>query len=456
MSIYGGKVKNVKIVQQGYVNSVLIGGFILVLYGFISVLTPNLKTFDSSGFRFLALSLLNILVLGYFIYNKKYVKSSLLFFKNKIGIAYTVVILLSLLSFVKAINIHESILHFSKIFTVFIATWFVSIIISLNKKALYPLSIMMCVLLLFDCFYVFGGVSKFIKREIVNLGLVKSVYSNKNILTSSLFIKIPFSLVLFYFYEKKAKLFGGVVFALSVLATLFMSSRAFYLAIITMLMLLSVFSIVRYKQTNDRFFLKKIGVLLGVTVGCFLVFTFVQSNLYPKAHKGGASVLNRLSSIAQKENISNNLRLTAWKNSFKLIKREPILGVGLGNWKVRVLEYENQYSPNYIYVYKAHNDFIEVATESGVLAGVCYALIFVFVLLVFIKVLLSNNKDENFKWYFLFFFGMVCYFFDASFNFPQDRPEVQVLFAIIIGGMIGLSNVKKNDKLNEKEFKDYE
>lgn len=430
-------------VQSKTDSSSFIESFILILYGYITVLTPGFRTFDSNSTKFLAIALLNLLVIGYVFYNKKYHKSSFLFFKNKIGISYSVLIFLSLLSFVKAINIEASILHFSKIFTIFTAAWLISIIVYNNVKALFSLSIAMSLLLLFDCYEVFKGVAKVIDKKIPSVSVIKSVYSNKNILTSSLFLKIPFALLLAYFYKGRTRFLGFFVFLLSVLATFFMSSRAFYLAIITILILLVIYSLIRYRGLKDVSFLKQYGVLVGCVLFSFFIFTIVQRNFYPKSQQKSRGIASRLSTIADSNNNSNNLRLTSWKRSGVMIKKDPFLGVGLGNWKVRVLEYENQLSTNYTYMYKAHNDFVEITTESGVLAGISYTLIFVFVALFFLKGLLAKDKGEEFKWRFLLFFCIVAYFFDAFFNFPQDRPEMQALFALVVGGAIGVVNQGK-------------
>lgn len=451
----GKKRKNTKEVQKSTDSSGFIGSFILILYGYITVLTPGFRTFDSNSTKFLAIGLLNLLVVAYIFYNKKYHQSSFLFFKNKIGISYSMLIFLSLLSFIKAINIEASILHFSKVFTIFTAAWLIAVIVYNNVKSLFYLSIAMSLLLLFDCYAVFKGISGMISKEIAGIGHIKSVYSNKNILTSSLFLKIPFTLLLAFFYGGRMRFFGFFVFLLSILATFFMSSRAFYLAIIAIVILFIIYSTVRYQQSKKIIFLKNFGVLIGCILFSFFVFTIVQKNFYPKSQKARSGIGSRLSTITEKNHSSNNLRLTAWKRSGIMIKKDPFLGVGLGNWKVRVLEYENKLSSNYTYMYKAHNDFIEIATESGILAGISFIMIFVFITLFFVKGLFSKSKGEDFKWRFLLFFCIEGYFFDAFFNFPQDRPEMQALFALIVGGSIGVINrnkleTKKTESQNEK------
>ncbi|MBC8321798.1 MAG: hypothetical protein H8E34_13865 [Bacteroidetes bacterium] len=65
--------------------------FILLAYGYITVLTPNLKRFDSNGSKFLALAILNLVVWCYFIYREHRNNSFSTFsnfFNTKIGLAH--------------------------------------------------------------------------------------------------------------------------------------------------------------------------------------------------------------------------------------------------------------------------------------------------------------------------------------------------------------------------------
>jgi len=77
--------------------------FLLISYGFVTVLTPNLMALDSNGPKFLTLSLLNLLSF-IILFTSKDLKNNSAgytsFLKNGIGIAYFVLILLSLLSFI--------------------------------------------------------------------------------------------------------------------------------------------------------------------------------------------------------------------------------------------------------------------------------------------------------------------------------------------------------------------
>ena len=102
------------------------------------------------------------------------------------------------------------------------------------------------------------------------------------------------------------------------------------------------------------------------------VFSLLYRIIYTLKKYDKALVSVRvLAEVANQENQSNNLRKTAWViTATDMIPNDPLLGVGIGNWKVRFLQYENSYSPHYIYMYKNHNDFLELTAEAGIFAGV--------------------------------------------------------------------------------------
>lgn len=431
--------KKTKNIQTKNETPKFISSLLLIAYGFVTVLTPNFRTFDSNGPKFLSFAILNLVVFLILLNIKDIKKNLFNFFDGKIGFAYAILMILSLLSFTKSININESILHFSKVFTTFSAAWLVATIVRYDKNSLKPLAIAMSILLFIDSYQTFENISMFIKGKLQSIGLIKASYSNKNILSSAIFIKIPFAIWLFMFSKKWARFIGGLAMFTGFLATLFLGSRAFYMATLFVSAIMVVYLLIKYKKESHKKYLSNLGYYSLIVAASFVIFSFVQQNLYPKAAVPGTGLASRISTITDSDNISNNLRLTAWKMSSKLIKREPLLGVGLGNWKIRVLEYENQESSNYTYMYKNHNDFIETAAESGIIAGIAFLSMFVFVFLYFAIVLFKKPNFNYEKLLFLPAFGIFAYSFDAFFNFPQDRPEIQSLFSIYLGIGAGLA-----------------
>jgi tetratricopeptide (TPR) repeat protein len=420
----------------------LVYSLILIAFGYVTVLTPNMMAFDSNGPKFMTLALLNLVVFAY-LFTRKEIKQntdfSLSFFKSWTGIFYVGLMIVSVLSFIKAINVLESILHFCKIFTVFSTAYLVSVIIRIDRRHLTHLAIAMTALLLFDGFSVFYNIHKYIKGELTDIVLIKTVYSNKNILAASIFVKIPYALWLLTFEKGWKRGFAIVSGSAGLLATLFMSTRAFYIGLFVLTLAYVAYLLINYLKEKRKIYIRNIALYTGGLVAAIIVFGLTQQFLYPK-NSGiyNVGITQRLATISSKEE-SAGKRLSAWERSFHVIKKEPLLGCGLGNWKVVTLQEENQTNTNYIYQYKAHNDFIETTTEVGIFGGIFFVAIFFVVLFRFFRSIKAQEDTEYLKYIFLPAFGLLAYFFDAFFNFPQDRPEIQALFALFAGSGIALT-----------------
>ena len=434
----------------------LLTSLLLIAYGYVTVITPNWMAFDSNASKFYTFAILNLVVVAMVFLIKDFRERTQVlfgFFNNKIGIAYSIVMVFALLSFTKAIDIEEAILHYSKIFVTFTAAWMVSALVIYNKKSLAPLALAMTLLLFYDFLITMGGVKDII-RGISSDYNIKGGYSNKNILASAMFIKIPFAIWLFYFNKKTLyRLLGGIGILVGTLAIFFMSTRTFYLATILTVVIFAIYGIIDYFIRKKRETGGKVLIHVGLVVLAFGIFTFVQNFMYPQQIRQSTSFGARLAEVANQENSSNNLRKTAWViTATDMIPNNPILGVGIGNWKVRFLQYENSYSPHYIYMYKNHNDFLELTAEAGIFAGLAFIAIFFLAAYYFLWGTYKEKDNKKEQWFFLPLFGLFAYSFDAFFNFPQDRPEIQALFSLYVGTAVGLAVLyyKKNNKEEKK------
>jgi len=420
---------------------------ILLGYILLPVFTHGFNTLDSNGPKFLAIALLNLISFNLLLADpdsKKHPEIRSGFFRSFIGIAYTLFLAISLLSFFNAINIGESILALVKIFTVFSATYILFIIFRSNRKYLLFVAIAINIVLLVDCLTVFYNMLHLITGKVSTVYDIKSVYSHKNILASALFVKLPVSIWLMFYSIGWKKIFGYIVGLSAILATFLLSTRAFYLGLIFLLIALIAFAIVRFFVAEKKSQLMTIAKWTGLCIIALVVFVIAQQLLFPKKDSiiGNTGIVSRLSSISYDES-STNARISSWKRTLKLISEHPVLGVGTGNWKVQVLKYENPTIGDHIFMYKNHNDFLEMTAETGIPGGLAYLSIFIMILYGFIKVCLKAGNDEDrLKLLFFSAFGIVAYSVDAFFNFPADRAEIQTLFAIYTASAIAFTEIK--------------
>jgi len=374
--------------------------FLLIAYGYVTVITPNWMAFDSNATKFYTFAILNLVVVALVFFIKEFRERTQVlfgFFTNKMGIAYSLIMVMALLSFSKAINTEEAILHFFKIFTAFSAAWMVSALVIYYKEGIVVLALAMTILLCYDFLVAMDGIKGVIKGTTTDLA-IKGSYSNKNILASAMFIKIPFAIWLFYFRKENfLRIIGGIGVTLGTLAIFFMSTRTFYLATILTMVVFIIYGAIDFFILKRRETGVKVLTHVGLVVIAFGIFSFVQNYLYPQEVRQSTSFGARLAEVANQENQSNNLRKTAWViTATDMIPNDPLLGVGIGNWKVRFLQYENSYSPHYIYMYKNHNDFLELTAEVGILGGLAFVAIFLLAAFYFIKST-YKNKDSVYR-----------------------------------------------------------
>lgn len=436
-----------------------INSTILLGYGFITVLTPGFNSIDTNGAKFLALSLLNLLIIVYYFITLKKEKSNnnFNFIKADIGLLFTLYILFSAISIINSINPIESIVHLSKVIQIFTATIIVSNIIYKDKKYLNYLIIGMVLLLIVDSLKAYSEIAKFINRDINDIIDIKGGYSNKNIFSAAILIKIPFSLYLMTFQNAWKKTTGILGIVLGVTALLFLSTRSMYLGIIFISLFFIIFLIILRYKTKDKKIINTIYIYTLSIFASIIIYSITQTNLYPKVESiYNENITNRLTTIQSE--VGGSQRWNSWIYTLDLIKKNPLLGVGIGNWKISVLEKENPTRENFTYHLKNHNDFLEIIAEIGLLGGLCFIFIFLYTFHNIYKCLIKGQNKENLDLLFLSSFGLLAYSFDAFFNFPQDRPEIQSLFIIYLGISVVVSGkwLENNTKfINHKIIKKY-
>lgn len=414
-------------------------GIIILLYIIVPTFTPNLMALDTNTPKFAATALLNLVVFGglvasgYLKNNKIFVSS---FFTQKIGIAYSLFLVVSLLSFTQSVNLLESVLQFCKVFTVFAAVFNLSVILMYNIRLAKIIIYVMVGLLVFDAVSVFYNINKFIEGTVKAITDIKTVYSNKNILASSIYVKLPFAIWLLVFEKRYLKALGWIALAFGITATFFMATRAFYLGLALLSLVFIAYTLIVFFRKRQRSALWLLGNYVSALLVAYLSFTFIQQNFYPKARtysRHTKGVVQQVSTLKDPKTASS-LRLDAWRWSFDLIKEKPLLGVGSGNWKVVILKHENQKNAGFIYLYKTHNDFIETATETGIIGGLLFLSIFIFIIWNFLRNYIKRREDDDSltPYFFLAAAGIIFYSVDAFFNFPADRPEILALFIIFV------------------------
>ncbi|MBU3154809.1 O-antigen ligase family protein [Clostridium estertheticum] len=158
----------------------------------------------------------------------------------------------------------------------------------------------------------------------------------------------------------------------------------------------------------------QVGVCIGAVVLCViysykLIIAFggigISTLFMP-------SVLDRVRDLPN--TAENESRIKLWKTAIMMIKDHPILGVGNGNFISRYDEYVSKYkglSYNAYKRYPAHNSYLKVESELGIV-GIASFLAVLVTSLIRVKKLFTITNDKFIKAFYMgAFASMIAFFF---------------------------------------------
>ena len=403
---------------------------LLACYFFIFLIPESNQFYISWDRRYvqvLILSLLNFTTFGFLLANNIFIKNLSRSINERIILSYTIYIGISLISIIFSENINESIITFSKYFTylfALISVFSLSLLIE-KKFILYFLYCSALVLLLESSSIVYNAIDLvFIQgREFQRDNfLLRSFAGNINITANSIVFKMA-ALYYLIFQTKnlKALSFTYIILFLSFSALFILLTRTAFLssAIITLLFIIWM----RKKH------IYRSGLIL---ISIFIAFLFVQSSFNQSDQN---EITDRIASIQiNTEDDSINARLRYYSHTIKSIAKNPLTGIGIGTWKIKSIEYESTNISGYTVPFHAHNDFLQIAAEIGLIGFAFYALIFLIPLYTLLTRIL-NTKASNLD--FLIILMLFAYIADSMLNFPIDRPIAHIyLIFILVAYMI--------------------
>ena len=166
----------------------------------------------------------------------------------------------------------------------------------------------------------------------------------------------------------------------------------------------------------------------------------------------GADAISRAATISISTNDGSvNQRLRYYEDVLTHLASNPIFGVGLGNWKLKSIDYDKKDITGYVVPYHAHSDFIQLGAELGIVGFLLYIGIFIWVVYYTYRLLCFSELSLDEKVFvFLIITALGVYSIDANLNFPIARPQVLVVWALIIALITGFYQKEQNKKIKQK------
>tara|TARA_B110000003_G_scaffold276070_1_gene320754 strand:+ start:1005 stop:2285 length:1281 start_codon:yes stop_codon:yes gene_type:complete len=402
--------------------------FILVFI----VYAPEFGAIDMKATQWVYLSFINIsyLLLLLFKIKKEHFDQVI---RNPIFLSFLVFFIASVLSMVNALNVTLSIERLTDIFSILIT---LGIIIYIAKASNVTVKF---ILIIFTCSLVLDVFATLnLYRQIVGMtefGLsdaneIRGFYGNKNITAAMIAFKIPLAIVLL---ERLKSIFSKVLtyilMTLSFLALLLLSARAVFLSIFVSVLFLLFISFLQ-KDSNKKSFkeyFRNFNPYLIPLILSVILFLPLSGN------EESVSLNARINTVVENQNDESiNQRLRFYGHALQQIKATPILGCGIGNWRIMSIKYDSVNMYSYVVPFVAHNDFLEIFAETGIIGFIPFI---IFIYLVFrltftnIKLWLKGLIGFNNVYLFLPF---IVYFIDINLNFPLSRPSQQIFLLVYV------------------------
>ena len=417
--------------NQAYISFISWGLIILYLsIGFV----PNLGAVDKIAPQWLAMSMLNLSSLIFLLTNSSFFFTTISkILSSYLSITYIVFIAWAFFSVFYSINPTEVIVNISRQFNVLVMFIMMAIFLFSLQKKIKIVSWIVILILGIEVYAVIIEAQEMIKSAgFISPGSLKGVTANRNITAFSIALKIPFILFLLEIIRKnyfKALLI--ILLFFSIICLSMIQSRASFIALGFIFLTYAFKNIYFFYTESKRKHLYRLFFFIGPF---FLAILFNQFYLSNK----GADAVSRAASISfNTVDGSVNQRLRYYQDVLTHIKSNPFLGVGLGNWKLKSIDYDARDIEGYVVPYHAHSDFIQLGAELGFFGFVLYVSIFIWVVYFGFKLIRSAALSENEKVFiYLILVALGVYSIDANLNFPIARPQVLVIWSLILALVI--------------------
>ena len=406
-----------------------IPSFFLISYlclGFV----PNWEAVDKIAPQWLLMSILNATSLGYIFYFRNRLSLFMTHtVRSALSFTYISFILWAALSYFYAINSIEVLVNITRQVNVLIMFLVMGIFIYNFKKKHLLVSYAITAILSIEVYAVLNEALQMINTDgLISSGSLKGVTANRNITAFSIAIKIPFVLFLLYKHSRPLFKIGlSILLLLSTFSLSMIQSRASFIAFAFTFFSFLVLCIALYFHDRNKKHLYQFSYFL---IPLFLAVVINQTFLSDK----GADALARASTISAGTNDGSvNQRLRYYEDVLTHLSSNPVFGVGLGNWKLKSIDYDSKDIKGYIVPYHAHSDFIQLGAELGVLGFVLYLGVFLWAIYYVYRLLrFSSLSIEEKVFLFMILTALGVYSVDANLNFPIARPQVLVVWTMIM------------------------
>lgn len=259
--------------------------------------------------------------------------------------------------------------------------------------------------------------------------------ANKNLLACIVCLTLPFSVYTALREQRLWSVIGGVVSLLSLLVVVLSQTRAAWLGLVIATTVTGVvYAIWIRKSGRFRRTRRSRRIMIGIgAVALLIILIAAGSGIILR--EGQTSITEKLVSIFTHQDSSSKIRLAVWHKSWELCQQHPLLGVGVGNWKVvcpglgfsgTLAETAN------LYFQQPHNDYLWVFAETGILGIILYLSLFALSAIYSLRIVIRHSAREEALSALCLLFALIYYLVDSFFSYPRERIEIVFFLTLIL------------------------
>lgn len=386
--------------------------------------------------RFLFLSILALIaLLGIvFLSSRSSTRLDFSFMRRGMVIAYAGYLLVATLSISQAPNFGEALFYWLKAGVAFLFFVFVTALLVTYWES--RLVITKAVITMGLCLATIG-IMQHLSLGFLNIPGNITPYgtmANKNLLASAILLIMPFALFGVISLKRLWAMGAGVLVVLNSYLVLACRTRSVWLALTVasiVALAVAVLSACRRAPAigSDRPPLRRILMIISVlTLVVVVVLTVAVTVDLSRGYKN-STLMNYFD--------DHNLRVRSdlWRKSIQMYMTDPVLGTGIGNWKIVIPRHGIAARAGAVenaFFQRPHNDFIWVLAETGPVGLLCYLAIFGLAVVYGFRLLVKREGENDRDLWLLMIFGLTGYLAVSSFSFPRERIAHTVLLMLML------------------------
>ena len=312
---------------------------------------PSTRVLDIDTWRLLLFSVINTISLSYIFLVPDLKKIFDDIIRSKISLSIAAFIVWGFISYLYALNGNEVILRSFTFVNFYISFISMYVFISFNKFKAITISIFMLIVVSCEMIFSYSAyieISRSVQYTFDFNNFLNGNFPNRNITSAIYLVQLPFVLhVLKNTDSKILKIITSIIAFLLVYMIFMLGSRTAYVILICLFLAYLIVLAVSNNKKIKSYFL----TFVILVSSSFVMSTFTLGT------QSDAFVVNRIQTIDFNEQ-STNTRLRYYQYGLEQLINSPIIGVGLGNWKIVSIERDKENIISYIVPYTMHNDFL--------------------------------------------------------------------------------------------------